>query len=130
MQAVGRNCKVTSSIPGSVRPLRRRTEVDRFTPYLASGNKLVRVATALACSVAMEDMFTMLAVDSITKQETLVPSPELLKKPDYKPSNRKYMLQSGMRAMWLKVREKNLIPYKNVKYGVRRLHLWVLRYYH
>ena len=46
-------------------------------------------------------MLTMLAVDSISKQETLVPSPELLKKPDCEPSNRKYMLQSGMRAKWL-----------------------------
>jgi hypothetical protein len=56
----------------------------------------------------MGDMFTMLAVDSITKQETLVPSPELLKKPDYKPSNRKYILQSGMCAKWLEGEREEL----------------------
>jgi hypothetical protein len=67
LQIVGRKRKVTSAILGSDRPVRRRTEVDRFTPYSETGNKRVRVATALACSVAMGDMFTMLAVDSITK---------------------------------------------------------------
>jgi hypothetical protein len=63
----------------------------------------------------MEDVFTVLAVDSITKQETLVPSPELLKKPDYEPYNGEYMLQSDMRAKWLEGKKEELISIQECK---------------
>ena len=65
----------------------------KLTPELSTGTKRARVATALACSIASGDAFSLLAVDEIKKQESLVPPRQLLDSDDYEPSHRKYMLQ-------------------------------------
>ena len=77
----------------SGRLVRMRLQPDKLTPELRTGTKRARVATALACSIASGDGFYLLAVDAIKKQESLVPSRQLLERDDYEPSYRKYMLQ-------------------------------------
>ena len=51
------------------------------------------MTTALAEAVASGDMFTMLAVDQIQKKSTAKPTAEHLRRPDFKPANRKQMLE-------------------------------------
>jgi hypothetical protein len=48
--------------------------------------------TALAAAVASGDMFTMLAIDQIQKKGTAKPTAEHLRRPYFKPVNRKQML--------------------------------------
>ena len=49
---------------------------------------LAQVASTIAAAATSGDMFSMLAVDDIERQEVLVPSSETLKLPDYEPSQR------------------------------------------
>jgi hypothetical protein len=72
--------------------VRMRIQRETLTPELRTGTKRARVATALACSIALGDGFSLLAVDAIKKQETLVPPRQLLDRDDYELSHRKYML--------------------------------------
>ena len=68
------------------------TTTRQLTPELKTGTKKARVATALACSIASGDGFSLLAVDAFKEQESLVPPRQLLDRDDYEPSHRKYML--------------------------------------
>ena len=76
----------------SGRPVRMRLQPEKLTPELRTGIKRARVATALACSIASGDGFSLLAVDEIKKQESLVPPHQLLDRDDYESSHHKYML--------------------------------------
>ena len=78
-----------------------RLQPDKLTPELRTGTKRARVATALACSIASGDGFSLLAVDEIKKQESLVPPRQLLDRDDYEPSHRKYMLQCARHNEWM-----------------------------
>ena len=68
---------------------------------MRTGTKRARVATALACSIALGDGFSLLAVDAVKKQESLVPPRQLLERDDYEPSRRKYMLQCARHNEWM-----------------------------
>ena len=59
-----------------------------------------QVATTIAAAATSGDMFSMLAVDEIKRQEVLVPSSETLLLPDYEPSQRKYMLMCDKHLEW------------------------------
>ena len=61
---------------------------------------LAQVATTIAASATSGDMFSMLAVDEIKRQQVLVPSSETLLLPDYKPSQKKYMLVCHKSLEW------------------------------
>ena len=51
----------------SGRPVRMRLQPDKLTPELKTSTNRARVATALACSIASGDGFSLLAVDAIKK---------------------------------------------------------------
>ena len=53
---------------------------------------LAQVASTIAAAATSGDMFSMLAVNNIKRQEVFVPSSETLKLADYEPSPRKYIL--------------------------------------
>ena len=55
---------------------------------MADYQVLAQVATTIAASAISGDMFSMLAVDEIKRQEVLVPSSETLLLSDYEPSQR------------------------------------------
>ena len=74
--------------------MRMRLQPDKLTPELRTGTKRARVATALACSIAPGDGFSLLA-------ESLVPTRQLLDRDDYEPSHRKYMLQCARHNEWM-----------------------------
>ena len=57
-------------------------------------HRQAHMTTALAAAVASGDMFTMLAVDKIQMESTAKPTAEHLRRPDFKPANRKQMLES------------------------------------
>jgi chromatin remodeling complex protein RSC6 len=69
----------------SGRQVRMRNQPEKLTPEM-------RTSTNLACFIASDDGFSLLAVDAIKKQESLVPPRQLLDRDDYEPSHRKYML--------------------------------------
>jgi hypothetical protein len=73
--------------------VRMRLQPEKLTPELRTGTKRDKAATALACSIASVDGFSLLAVVAIKKQEYLVSPRQLPDKNDYDPSHRKYMLQ-------------------------------------
>jgi hypothetical protein len=50
---------------------------------LRTGTKRARVDTALACFIASGDGFSLLAVDAIKKQESLVSPRQLLDRDDF-----------------------------------------------
>jgi hypothetical protein len=54
---------------------------------------MAQVASTTAAAATSGEVYSMLAVDDIKRQEVLVPSKETLLLPDYQPSQRKYMLQ-------------------------------------
>ena len=78
-----------------------RLQPEKLTAELRAGTKRARVATALACSIASGDGFSSLTVNTIKKQESLVPPRQLLDRDDYEPSHRKYMLQCERHNKWM-----------------------------
>jgi Reverse transcriptase (RNA-dependent DNA polymerase) len=51
--------------------------------------------------IASADGFSLLAVNAIKKQESLVPPRQLLDRDEYEPSHRKYMLQCARYNAWI-----------------------------
>jgi Reverse transcriptase (RNA-dependent DNA polymerase) len=78
-----------------------RLQPEKLTPALRTGTKRARVATVLACSIASGDGFSLLEVDAIKKQESVVPPRQFLDRDDYEPSHRKYMLQCARHNEWI-----------------------------
>ena len=101
MSSSSRKRKSRSVERPSGRPVRLRLQPEKLTPELRTGTKRARVATALGCSIVSGDGFSLLAVDAIKKQESLVPPRQLLERDDYEPSHRKYMLQCARHNEWM-----------------------------
>ena len=72
--------------------LRRDKNLTGYIPTDHTEANLAQVASTIAAAATSCDMFSMLAVDDIKRQEVPVPSSETLKLPDYEPSQRKYMV--------------------------------------
>ena len=105
------------SLPGSktapIPPQRKQPDSSskRTSGYVPTDHAeahLAQVAFTIAAAATSGDMFSMLAVDEIKKQEVLVPSKETLLLPDYEPSQRKYMLQCDKHKEW-KIEEQEEI---------------------
>jgi hypothetical protein len=84
--------KTVSIPPQRQQPNRSSKRTSGYIPTDHTEANLAQVASTIAAAATSGDMFSMLAVDDIKRQEVLVPSSETLKLPDYEPSQRKYML--------------------------------------
>jgi hypothetical protein len=62
---------------------------------------LAQVASTIAAAATSGDMYSMLAVDEIKKQDVIVPSKETLLLPDYEPSQQNYILQCDKHKKWM-----------------------------
>ena len=63
----------------------------RTSGYVATDHAethLAQVASTIAAAATLGDMFSMLAVDDMKRQEVLLPSKETLLLPDYEPPQR------------------------------------------
>jgi hypothetical protein len=83
--------------PQRQQPDRSSKQTSGYIPTDHAEAHLTQVASTIAAAATLGDMFLMLAVDDIKRQEVLVPSKESLLLPDYEPSQRKYMLQCDKR---------------------------------
>ena len=111
----------------------------RTSGYVATDHAeahLAQVASTIAAAATSGDMFSMLAVDDIKRQEVLVPSKETLLLPDYEPSQRKYMLQCDKHKEWKIGEQEEITSIKDNKvwekvdmpYGTKPLPLkWIYK---
>jgi hypothetical protein len=85
----GSGTKTVPIPPQRQQPNRSSKRILGYIPTDHTEANLAKVASTIAAAATSGDMFSMLAVDDIKRQEVLVPSSETLKLPDYEPSQRK-----------------------------------------
>ena len=122
--------------PQRQQPNRSSKRTSGYIPTDHTEANLAQVASTIAATATSGDMFSMLAVDDIKRQEVLVPSSETLKLPDYEPLQRKYMLLCNKHKEWkvgeqqeiTSIRENQIWEKVPMPYGTKPLPLkWIYR---
>ena len=117
--------------PHRQQPIRSLKRTSRYIPTDHTEANLAQVASTIAAAATSGDIFSMLAVDDIKRQEVLVQTSETLKLPDYEPSQRKYMLLCDKHKEWkvgeqeeiTSIRDNQVWEKVPMPYGVKPLPL-------